>query len=110
MSQPTKYTARLCVCGTEYLAFARYDIRIRFNPECCIAVPKEVSSVFGRTAAGGGTVYTDSPNPSALSDSHNLPSPFLMCLNAMKQYKHGRPNREVAGSNPRPKLQYLLLL
>jgi hypothetical protein len=66
--------------------------------------------VFGRTAAGGGTVYTDSSNPSALSDSHKLSSPFLMRLNAMKQYKHGRPNWEVASSNPSPKFQYLLLL
>jgi hypothetical protein len=65
--------------------------------------------VFGRTADGGGTVYADSPNPSALSDSHNIPTPSLLPPNAMKQYKYGRPNREVAGSNPDPKLQYLLL-
>jgi hypothetical protein len=93
MSQPTKYTARHCVSLTEYLALARSEIRFRFNPECCVAVPKQVSSVFGRTAAGGGTVYTDSPNPSALSDSHNLPTPSLLPPNATKQYKYGRPNR-----------------
>ena len=82
---------------TEYLAFGWSKIRIRFKPECCVTVKKQVSSAFGRTVSA----VRDLPSPSAPSDSHNLPSPSLS-LNVVQQYKHEPPNREVSGSNPGP--------